>query len=338
MPKKYIYIVMAVLVACLIAVCALTLALGREGGKSEEVYSPKLASDSYCVLVTGRDRASGLSDVIMLVSFDPSKSRICVLQIPRDTYALYGNGKYRKLNGAQRALGEDGFCGLLEDSLDIGIDGYVSLDLSGFRELVDLIGGVEIELAEPLYYKDPYQNLTISLDKGRHKLDGKTAEQFIRYRSGYENGDIGRIDAQKLFMVSLFKSISEKNSPLMLTKIFSVLAGKTDTNMGLTDIGMLSPVLAGVSTEKIYFATAPGEAVVASKSGASYYSLSASGMSELLKNYFGGNGTAFDPRRAFLNNSYDDFVRVYNGYTAPSVRSAYDIEQSGVKNATIHKG
>jgi LCP family protein required for cell wall assembly len=310
MPKKYIYIVIAVLVACLIAVCALTLALGREGGKSEEVYSPKLASDSYCVLVTGRDRASGLSDVIMLVSFDPSKSRICVLQIPRDTYALYGNGKYRKLNGAQRALGEDGFCGLLEDSLGIGIDGYVSLDLSGFRELVDLIGGVEIELDEPLRYTDSAQGLYIDLDSGRQTLDGKQAEMFVRYRSGYRRGDLDRLNAQKKFLAALFVALRQKVSISNAYELLQLALEHVDTNINPALCVTLGLEALKVGENELWFCTLPGEDIVSRKSGASFYVMSKRPVKRLLSEYFGAEGE-LDKDGIFLNGADSDFREIY---------------------------
>ena len=327
MPKKYIYATLIFIAACLILVSALTFALGRESEGSEEVYSQKLASDSYCALVTGRDRVSGLCDVMMLVSFDPSNSRICVLQIPRDTYALYGDGSYRKINGAQRALGEDGICELLGESLGVRIDGYVSLDLSGFRELVDLIGGVEIELDRPIKYSDPEQDLRIDLESGMQTLDGKQAEMFVRYRSGYKRGDLDRLDAQKKFLAALFDTLRQKVSISNAYELFGLALGHVDTNINPALCVALGLEALGVGEDQLWFCTLPGEDLVSRKSGASFYVMSKSPTQRLLAEYFGAKGE-LDGKGIFLNGDDRDFLEIYQKDCKIGMISAQEIEKT----------
>ena len=327
MPKKYIYATLIFIAACLILVSALTFALGRESEGSEEVYSQKLASDSYCALVTGRDRVSGLCDVMMLVSFDPSNSRICVLQIPRDTYALYGDGSYRKINGAQRALGEDGLCELLGESLGVRIDGYISLDLSGFRELVDLIGGVEIELDRPIKYSDPEQDLRIDLESGLQTLDGKQAEMFVRYRSGYKRGDLDRLDAQKKFLAALFDALRQKVSISNAYELFGLALGHVDTNINPALCVALGLEALGVGEDQLWFCTLPGEDLVSRKSGASFYVMSKSPTQRLLAEYFGAEGE-LDGKGIFLNGDDRDFLEIYQKDCKIGMISAQEIEKT----------
>ena len=327
MPKKYIYATLIFIAACLILVSALTFALGRENEGSEEVYSQKLASDSYCALVTGRDRVSGLCDVMMLVSFDPSNSRICVLQIPRDTYALYGDGSYRKINGAQHALGEDGICELLEESLGVRIDGYISLDLSGFRELVDLIGGVEIELDRPIKYSDPEQDLRIDLESGMQTLDGKQAEMFVRYRSGYQRGDLDRLDAQKKFLAALFDALRQKVSISNAYELFGLALGHVDTNINPALCVALGLEALGVGEDQLWFCTLPGEDLVSRKSGASFYVMSKSPTQRLLAEYFDAEGE-LDGKGIFLNGDDRDFLEIYQKDCKIGMISAQEIEKT----------
>ena len=92
-------------------------------------------------LFLGKDNTSGLCDVIMLVSYNVTDSSVGVVQIPRDTYAKYTEGSYKKLNGAVSALGsEKAFCTFLSESFGVRIDHYVSIDLEAVGEIVDILG------------------------------------------------------------------------------------------------------------------------------------------------------------------------------------------------------
>ena len=284
--------------------------------------------DRYNLLVTGTDRTSGLTDVILILSVDRKDQKAAVLQIPRDTYAEYTSGSYKKLNGAYGALGAEGLCRLLSDSLGITLNDYLMLSPDALVEIVDTLGGVEINLSKPMHYSDPEQGLYISLDAGRQILSGKKAEQFIRYRSGYADGDLGRLDAQKQFLCGLLASVRKKTDPLTVARLTAALIGKTDTNITPSEGLRLTEALLSMRAEDISLMTAPGEAVTASKSGASYYSLSAPAMREVVEKYLGGVSTGFDRGRIYLNEGYENFRRAYEGYSKYKVYSVKNISDS----------
>ncbi len=266
----------------------------------------------FCVLVLGKDRASGLCDVIMLVSIDRSKDSICVMQIPRDTYALYGNGDHRKLNAAVKLLGgEEAFCTFLRESLEVGIDGYVSLELDSFRKIVDSIGGVEIELTKNFYYEDPEQDLYIYLQKGKQTLDGEKAEMLVRYRSGYARGDLDRLDVQKLFMASLFEKFRSKVNLLNAYSVASEILPYLESNVGavmLTSVGLAA---LKIDMANMAFLTLPGEDAISEKSGASFYVMSVDPTNKVLKKYFGKRTEEIDKNKSFLHSSYKNFCDIY---------------------------
>ena len=84
----------------------------------------------YHVLLLGRDEAAGLTDVMMLASIDTADGRVCIAQIPRDTYFRYTEKNYKKINGAMSALGgAESLCRSLETALSTEIDAYILLDL-----------------------------------------------------------------------------------------------------------------------------------------------------------------------------------------------------------------
>lgn len=329
MSKKYIYTVLLLVALLALFAVALTVAVGKSGTPEEapDESAIKLADDPYCLLVTGRDRVSALTDVIMLACFDPAAERICVLQIPRDTYALYGDGRYRKINGAQKELGEDGLRVLLENALGIEIDGYISLDLDAFGKSVDALGGVEIELDAPLRYSDPSQNLHIDLDSGRQTLDGKQAEMLVRYRSGYLRGDLDRLDVQKKFLATLFDTLRSKVSVANAYELASALLGEVSTDVNLALCTALALEALKLDKSRLLFCTLPGEDIVSRKSGASFYVMAKSPTQRLLAEYFCAEGE-LDEEKIFLNSSDRDFLEIYQKDFGIGVICADELEKT----------
>jgi LCP family protein required for cell wall assembly len=329
MSKKYIYTVLLLVALLALFAVALTVAVGKSGTPEEapDESAIKLADDPYCLLVTGRDRVSALTDVIMLACFDPAAERICVLQIPRDTYALYGDGRYRKINGAQKELGEDEFRVLLENALGIEIDGYLSLDLDAFSKSVDALGGVEIELDAPLRYSDPSQDLHIDLDSGRQTLDGKQAEMLVRYRSGYLRGDLDRLDVQKKFLAALFDTLRAKVSVANAYELASALLGEVSTDVNLALCTALGLEVLKLDKSRLLFCTLPGEDIVSRKSGASFYVMAKSPTQRLLAEYFCAEGE-LDEEKIFLNSSDRDFLEIYQKDFGIGVICADELEKT----------
>ncbi len=319
----------AVLIAVILTVLIGVIAFASEliGGPDEstvQTSGENVDREGINILVTGSDRTSGLTDVIMLVRADKDGS-IAVMQIPRDTYAKYNQNGYKKLNGAYAALGGRKFKELLSSALAIKIDRYLMLSPDAFRDVVDALGGVEVELDRTFYYDDPYQNFTVHLTKGRHLLNGEKAEQFVRYRSGYVNGDLGRIDAQKIFLASALTKAAEELTPIRAISIATALIGNVDTDLTPDDIGFLTNCLGAIESDKIVMMTAPGEAVVAKKSGASFYSISALSTKRLIGEYFGTVLGEFDKDQLFLNEGNVDFRKIYFGESNTEIYRAEDI-------------
>ena len=305
----------------LILVFAVLLLIGLFSRGETGAVSPIVAEDEtddadkkgkFNLLVSGCDDAAGLSDVLMILSLDRDTGEVWTLQIPRDTYASFTEGSYRKINGAANALkGMDAFRDFLSRGLGIELHGYVRLSAEAFRKAVDAIGGVEIELPIAMDYEDPTQNLYIHLPAGKQVLDGKAAEQFVRYRAGYVRGDLERIDAQKLFLGALFRQLKETMTPITAIKLISSLLPEVDTDLSAMETATLLQEALSISASDLSFVTAPGEDLIAPKSGASYYVLSAKGMDRLLWEHFGGRRGGFDPEGLFLHPSAEGFRAIY---------------------------
>ncbi|OHW62516.1 transcriptional regulator LytR [Andreesenia angusta] len=229
-----------------------------------DIEEPK---DELTFLVMGVDAPDKESaekqrtDTIMLCRYVPDTGKIAVLSIPRDTRTLIPGHGRDKLNHAHAYGGPELTVRAVNNLLDMNIKHYVRVDYNLVNEVVDSLGGVEVDVPMDMYYNDPYADppLEIDIEEGLQTLDGDKAMQFLRFRKGYSNQDLGRIEAQQDFIKS---AIDKAMSPKNIIKLPSMIKAGTDnidTNIPLTT--MLSYVMdmKNINTENIQMATLPGE-------------------------------------------------------------------------------
>ena len=303
----YFFVVLAALAFTILLISAIDV---TEDNPDEVIDTGNIKERPYTILILGKDKVSGLTDVMMLASFDTENNRICAMQIPRDTYAEYSEN-HRKLNTAVKVLGgERELCKFLSNALGVHIDGYVSLELEGFRRAVDAIGGVEIELDKTLYYNDPEQDLYIYLPKGTHLLDGEKAEMLVRYRSSYLRGDLDRLDVQKRFVRAFFSKFKSSVSISSIYGIAVSLLPYIDTNIPLTSFVSLGIKALRVDDDDLGLITLPGEDVKA-VNGGSYYVMSAAPTWNILEEYFVTERDEIDRNRLFEHPTDENFRKIY---------------------------
>ncbi len=147
---------------------------------------------------------------------------------------------------------------LIYYNFGVPCDFYASVNISGFRNIVDAIDGVDVYVPERMYYRDPYQDLYIDIPAGNQHLDGKKAEEFVRFRSGYYSADIGRIEAQKIFMTAFIKKLC---SPQIVTKIgdiVEVISENLTTNLSVSDAMYFATHAIEIDLSNIVMLTLPG--------------------------------------------------------------------------------
>lgn len=264
------------------------------------------------ILVLGRDRAARLTDSIFLVTLNETMRRTTVLQIPRDTYAHYTENSYRKINGALGHLGEGGIKRFFSEALGVRIHYFMILDLSALDAIVDAVGGVDIVSPCEMHYSDPAQNLEIDLPAGPVHLDGRMAEQFVRFRSGYVNADLGRLDAQKLFMRAFAKKCVEL-TPSGVLRVLSTVLTRLQTDVDLPSAFRIASVLRACDPDTTPMLTLAGQAVRGT-SGAWYYAVNRAG-AERQRGELLMPGTSdpseFDPAAIFDRPETPIFHKVY---------------------------
>ena len=155
-----------------------------------------------------------LADTIMVASFDYDAKHVDLISIPRDTY-YYRKGYHNPGSLKINAIFQDTKNPLQtatvvsEILLGMPIHCYAIVDYEGIEEIVDTMGGVPMNIPFHMKYTDITDKppLYINIPPGEQTLDGEHAVQFLRYRKGYTEGDIGRIKAQQEFMKSAFKQM-----------------------------------------------------------------------------------------------------------------------------------
>lgn len=278
---------------------------------------PAFASESDPVkrfLIFGCDESGALTDTILLVARDGRTGKTGVLQIPRDTYAAYTTGSYRKLNGALRALGDGDCKAFFSRALGVPVHWFAALNLKCVPAIVDAVGGVDLEIPMDMDYSDPAQNLEIHIQKGMQHLDGNAALSFLRYRSGYVTADLGRMQAQQNFLRAFAEKCGTLSAATFM-KLFFIAAPYMKTDLPLHEAIALSQGLGKFGFEELAFETVPGEAVKG-KSGAWYFVLSRTGaaaaVNRVLMPQTPVGEDRFDPDRVFDRPQNAEFHRIYS--------------------------
>lgn len=233
-----------------------TTTTGEHVDVSTEPYERK--EGYYTFLIAGVDDVSMSTDVMMLASLDTENKKIHVVQLPRDTFvnaevggfttvhrvnAVFTGEYNRQVNKGisqktAKTLAMQALCDRLETQLCITIDEYVLINTSGFRSIIDAVGGIDFDVPFDMFYEDPEQDLYIDLKAGFQHLDGKQCENLIRYRDGYSRGDIERMEMRADFMSALFSQVKANiNLDTMLNLIRDkALLQKMSTSMSLVDL------------------------------------------------------------------------------------------------------
>ena len=243
----------------------------------------------YTILVGGLDNHNGGSDTNLLISVDAKNKAINVVSLPRDTL-LNVSWSVKKLNNA---FHHGGFARTAEEVgklLGIPVDFFVTVDLQGFVELVDAIGGVEFDIPVSMDYDDPYQDLHIHFAPGLQKLDGEQALKVVRWRqnndgSGYATADIGRIGTQQAFLSTVAKKLVQPSNWDKIPRYAEVFQDYVDTDLELGELVWFGEQALTIGLNNITFHTLPGDGAGYYKN-VSYYVLDESSVLELVNSSF----------------------------------------------------
>lgn len=181
------------------------------------------------------------ADTIILAHIDPEQNRVTMVQFPRDLYVPIAGGGEDKINAALMG-GPDRLVKTIKDLTGLEINQYVQVNIAGFRDLVDALGGVELCIAEPIPF-DPQTGIEITPEEvGMVKFDGDEALRFVRSRA-FETGDFARIQNQQKFVAAAINKITSGSTiinPSRLNKLAEVAGKNLKTDKHTTILGLRS--------------------------------------------------------------------------------------------------
>lgn len=231
------------------------------GTTSSTVWVPPSPS-AMNILVLGSDRRQtdpgdpGRSDTIILVHVDPDQEYLSILSLPRDLRVDVPRHGKNKLNYAYAAGGPALTIETVEQLTGVDINHYLEVDFQAFRDIVDALGGVYIDVDRRYYNDDPRYEL-IKLAPGYQLLNGSDALDYVRFRHD-QNMDFGRMERQQTFMTALREQALGWDLPFKLPRLISALFHNVTTDLGANDILRLAYWVINLDQERVRRLTLTG--------------------------------------------------------------------------------
>jgi LCP family protein required for cell wall assembly len=178
---------------------------------------------------------------MILVRVDPNTKQATMLSIPRDLWVQIPNQGWGKISWAYQEGGTQAAIAAVESNFQVHIDDYVWIGLNGLVRLVDKLGGVNLQVTNPVmdnYYPadlnttDPYGYYRVAVLPGATHMDGVHALQYVRSRHGDARGDFARSERQQQLLLSIKAEAAHLNAA-DLPSLASAFNGEIKTSIGL---------------------------------------------------------------------------------------------------------
>ncbi len=246
------------------------------------------------VLLLGIDAREGetmaRSDSIIMASIDPRSKQISLLSIPRDTRVEIPGYGWDKINSASAYGGPELTTKVVSSLVGVPIKNYVMTNFSGFKDVVDVLGGVTLNVEQDMYHPDETDlDNEIDLSEGLQRLDGEKALQYVRYR-GYEQGDIDRTKHQQIFLTALAKEILQPSTLPKLPKLIAEVNKCVTTNMSTSEMVKTASTIKSFEEYKMVSQTLPGRSIEVG--GGSYWGVDPSEAKQMVVKLFNGEVSA----------------------------------------------
>jgi polyisoprenyl-teichoic acid--peptidoglycan teichoic acid transferase len=246
-------------------------------------------------------RFSGRSDTMLLVRIQPDDHSLKILSIPRDSRVRLPNGNYDKINSANAIGGIPFTKQVIERNLDnITIDKHIRVTTNAFKDLVDLIGGVEVYVPMDMKYTDKTQGLYIDLKEGKQTLNGDQAEQFARFR--YDNlGDIGRVQRQQILLKALQEKLQSPQGIFKIPKMIKLLEKEVDTDLTQSEIFSFAAYGLSLDKQDIQMVMLPGRASYPTEYSLSYWLISEENKSKIIEKFLNSQSSSPENNQSSQN-------------------------------------
>lgn len=226
------------------------------------------------ILVMGIDarnaEENSRSDTMIVASVDRKTGQAVMVWIPRDTRVEVSRNRRDRINSVNALEGPEAACQVAGKLLGTRIDYYVVTNFSGFEKIIDILGGVNIDVETDMRHYDPNPKLNINLGKGPQLLNGADALRYVRYRGG-PTADIGRTARQQKFVNALARQMFSTRTIVKLPQLVPEIAQHIRTNIPASDMLFMMKVAREFDPAQIKTQTLPGYPFTDPRSGASYW-------------------------------------------------------------------
>ena len=211
--------------------------------QTEQVFTPMRGVQTF--LLMGSDKrdhdTTWRTDVVVIAVLDQKRNRVDMISVPRDLYiedpprqepnkinTFDYWGEQEKPGGGPELMKQ-----IVLSYFGIPIDHFVRLQFSGFSQIVDTMGGIDVYVPCPLYDIKPEENLYLNLQSGHHTLDGAQALAYVRSRE--QGGDLSRVERQQQVLIALKQKFTVRNMVPQIPSLYTAVRNAVDTDIGLFD-------------------------------------------------------------------------------------------------------
>lgn len=228
------------------------VALERKDNKSElREEKVSYSNDPFSILLLGvedyaKQSDTGRADTQIVATFNPTTKKVTLVTIPRDTRVHIDNaGQYTGIHKINAAMtygviskygGEKLQLETTEKLLNIPIDAFVTLNFNGFRDVVNALGGITVDIKYPFWEDDIYTKQRIDFVAGQAKLTGEEALAFVRMRKREVNGVYSRDERQRQFIAATIEQAKSAGTMLKVGELTDVFGKNVKTSLTISDL------------------------------------------------------------------------------------------------------
>jgi LCP family protein required for cell wall assembly len=269
-----------------------------DSSSSEELINADMETASlaleerFTVLLVGMDNRPeekhlSNTDTLIVASFDKKNKKMVLLSIPRDTQVILPQKGKEKVNALARlGKGVPSTVEYIGKLINAPIQGYVVTNFQGFKNIVDSLGGITVNVEKNMYFdtgddKDRY----INLKKGEQRLNGTQALQYARFRND-ELADISRTSRQQEVIKAIVAEATAARNipkiPILIPKVYQSI----ETDLNISQLWTLAMTLKNRDEYEVVNQTLPGSFSI--EEGISYWKVNSTEAKGMLEKLFQG--------------------------------------------------
>lgn len=280
----------------------------NQDSKQKQAKTELLNQGIINILLIGVDSRTGninsLGDTLILASIDTEKHKVALISIPRDTRVKEGSS-YKKINAFNVEGGPELTREKVEELLQVPVHYYALTNFTGFKGMVDILGGVTLDVEKRMY--KPSEG--INLKPGIQRLDGAQALAYCRFRDD-ALGDIGRTERQQKFIKALAQEAIKADKLAKLPQLVPEMIKYINTDIPVSKMYRLARILGQFKKGELVVQTIPGTFYTDPVNGTSYWLADETQLPEIVGKVRSGMTVAVVEQKAVKQVAFKESTRV----------------------------